>query len=342
MKPSTAQINAFLQSPDPRVRVVLFYGPDAGLVRERAESVAKKIVTDLSDPFRVASFPANSLSDDPSRLYDEAAAQALGGGRRLIRIQHAVESITSSLAAFLEDPPQGDSLIVIEAGDLEKRSRLRALCEGDNPIVIAIPCYLEDAAQRTRTIAGILETEGMKAPREVLSLLADALPPDRMAMRSELEKLALYARGKTSISVDDVHAALHDSGAAEMDDLVHAVAGGDAKRVAVLLDHLASEQTSPVALLRAAQRHFLRLQLARAHVDGGLNAKAAIEKLQPKVFWKHVEPMARQVQRWPMASIERFLAALYDAEAAVKRSGTPDAALCSQLFLQAAGRTNKN
>lgn len=317
------------------MRVVLLYGPDAGLVSERADALARKTVDDLHDPFRVTQLQASSLTDDPARLYDEAAAQALGGGRRLIRLQHAPETIASALSNFLEDPPPGDTLVLIEAGDLEKRSKLRAACESATPLAIAIPCYLEDNAQRARTVAAILEAEGLKASREVLALLAETLPPDRLVVRSEMEKLALYARGKTTVTVDDVQAALHDSSAAETDDLVHAVALGDSKRAGVLLDHLLAEHVSPVALLRAAQRHFLRLQQARAHADSGLSAKAAVGKLQPKVFWKHEDLMARQVQRWPSTALEKFLQALYDAEAAVKQTGTPDTALCAQVLLRA-------
>ncbi len=54
MKWSAAQASAFLQKPDPAVRVVLIYGPDAGLVSERSETLAKKTVPDLSNPFQVA------------------------------------------------------------------------------------------------------------------------------------------------------------------------------------------------------------------------------------------------------------------------------------------------
>ena len=337
MKLPTAQIAAFLQNPDPKVRVILFYGPDAGLVKERAEGMAQKIVPDLQDPFRVALLTGVMVNDDSARLYDEVAAQALGGGRRLIRVPHALEGNSGPLGKLLEDLPDNDSLVLIEAGDLDKRSKLRSLCEGATPFACAIPCYIEDSAQRQRTIADILKAEGLTASREIMQLLADSLPPDRIALRSEVEKLALYARGQKTVEMEDVLAVLQNAGAAEMDDLIHAAASGDARRVTVLLDHLFAEQTSPVAILRAAQRHFLRLQLARAHCDNGLSVGEAVKKLSPPVFWKHVEPMSRQVQRWPALHIERFLQRLYDAEAAVKRTGTPDVALCSQLLVQAAG-----
>jgi hypothetical protein len=37
MKLASARVEGFLRRPDPEIRAVLLYGPDAGLVRERAE-----------------------------------------------------------------------------------------------------------------------------------------------------------------------------------------------------------------------------------------------------------------------------------------------------------------
>jgi DNA polymerase-3 subunit delta len=152
-------------------------------------------------------------------------------------------------------------------------------------------------------------------------------------MRSELEKLAVYAKGKSALSVEDVRAVVQDAAAAELDDLVFAVGSGDTRRVRLLIDKLFEEQTASVAILRAAQRHFMRLQWARDQVDKGLNASDAVKKLQPPVFWKYADLMTAQLGRWSSVKIKRALERLYEAEAAVKRTGTPDAALCSQVML---------
>lgn len=333
MKLAPARISAFLAAPDPKMRVILVYGPDAGLVQERATLLAKKTVPDLNDPFRTASLSAAAIADDPARLNDEMASMALGGGRRLIRLQNPGETIAPYIAKLIAAMPDADSLLLIEAGDLDKRSKLRAACEGESPLCCAIPCYIEDTAARTRTIADILKAENINATRDVIATLADILPPDRMAMRSELDKLALYVGRGNAVSMDDVHATVQDAGAAETDDLIFAIGAGDARKAAQMLDRLYAEQASPVMLLRAAQRHFLRLEWARAQMDNGLNATDAVKRLQPPVFWKYESAMAAQLRRWPKARVEAALRRLYDAEAAVKRTGSPDEALCAQTLL---------
>ena len=333
MKLPAARISSFLSKPDPAVRVILVYGPDAGLVRERVMHLAKLTVPDLNDPFRVAAITGGMITEDPARLFDEMAAMALGGGKRLLRLQNPAESIAPHIVKLLADMPSADSLLLIEGGDLDKRSKLRAACESESPLACAVPCYVEDAAARQRTITEILNTENVRAPREIIAALADILPPDRMALRSELEKFALYVGKGKEATLADVHASVQDAGAAEMDDLIFAVGGGDAKRAAQLIDRLFAEQTAPVAILRAAQRHFLRLQWARAQMDNGLNATDAVKRLQPPVFWKNESAMTAQLRRWSRTRSEQALRRLYDAEAAVKRTGTPDTTLCAQVLL---------
>jgi len=340
MKLAPAKIHGFLSSPDPLVRVVLVYGPDAGLVRERVMRLAKLYVPDVNDPFRVVSLASSNLSSDSALLRDEMSSMSLGGGKRLVRIQNPPEACAVAIGELLADMPDTDSVLLIEGGDLDKRSKLRAVCEGESNQACAIACYAEDAAARQRTISDILASEKIRAAKEVVAILAEILPSDRMAMRAELEKFALYAAGGTkgadgfvSVSIEDVRASIQDAGAAETDDLVFAVGAGDAKLAAQLMDRLFSEQASPVGILRAAQRHFLRLQWARAQMDKGLGATDAVKRLQPPVFWKYESAMAAQVRRWSAVRIDRALRRLCDAEIAVKKTGTPDVALCSQVLL---------
>jgi len=333
MKLPPARVTAFLSKPDPAMRVILVYGPDAGLVRERANALAKWAVRDPNDPFSSVTLPSSAFAAGPARLHDEMASVAFGGGRRLVRVQNTEENLAMALAPLLADMPAGDSLLLIEAGDLEKKSKLRKLCEDEPAVACAIPCYVEDTAARMRTIADILTAENIRAPREVVATLAEILPPDRLAMRSELEKFSLYVGKGNAATITDVHASVQDAGAAELDDLVYAIGAGETRRVAQLIDRLYAEQTSPVALLRAAQRHFVRLQWARAEMDKGVAATEAVKRLQPPVFWKYESAMTSQLRRWSRGKTEQALRRLYDAEAAVKRTGTPDTALCAQTLL---------
>lgn len=333
MKVAAGQIQSIVQNPPAALRVILIFGPDAGLVRERAEIIARKTVADINDPFAVTVLSPATLSETSTALYDEMATPAFGGGMRLVRVPNATEALAAPLAKLVASLPDNGSRLIIEAGDLDKRSKLRSACETEAPAVCALPCYIEDSAQRQRIIMDMLQAEGLKIDRDLVRLLADALPPDRLALRSEIDKLALYARGEAEITAETIAAVIAQAGSAEVDELILLIASGQAGPAMQLYTHLIDEQTSPVAILRSAQRHFLRLQWARAHKDQGLSAREAVAKLQPKVFWKHTDKMAEQVTRWTSPRLDQALSRLAEAEAQVKRTGTPDTALVGQLLL---------
>ena len=103
MKLAAARVAAFLRRPDPEIRAVLFYGPDAGLVRERADAVARTVCPDLRDPFRVAELTGAALAADPARLADEAAQISLMGGSRVVRVREAGDALAPLFGRFLAE-----------------------------------------------------------------------------------------------------------------------------------------------------------------------------------------------------------------------------------------------
>jgi len=211
VKIAAPRIAAFLERPDPAAVAVLVYGPDRGLVRERADLLARTVVAEADDPFRVADLSGAAINDDPARLNDEAAALALGGGRRLVRVRDAADAVAKIFDAFL-DGPGGDALVVVEAGDLGPRSALRRVFEGAANAA-ALPCYADDARTLRQVINETLGRHGQTATPEALEYLAANLGSDRQVTRNELEKLALYKGEPGTVELDDVLACVGDSAA---------------------------------------------------------------------------------------------------------------------------------
>ena len=130
------------RGPDPRIPVLLVYGPDTGLVTERARKLAEDFVTDPADPFALVRIDGDALASDPGRLCDEAGTMGLFGGRRSIWVRPGTRNYAPAVEAVL-GAAIADARIVVEAGDLAKNNPLRVLCER-SPRALAIPCYADD------------------------------------------------------------------------------------------------------------------------------------------------------------------------------------------------------
>ncbi|MGB0670160.1 MAG: DNA polymerase III subunit delta [Rhodospirillales bacterium] len=338
MKLSGARIEAFVKKPDPKAALVLVYGPDQGLVKERGEAVAKSAVDDLGDPFRVADLSPDDLKNDPARLDDEARALSMMGGRRLVRVRGAGEAVLPAVKNLLEGEPF-EALVVIEAGDLPAKSGLRKLVETAEQAA-ALPCYADGAGNLEGLIRETLAAEGFRVSRDAQAYLVHHLGSDRLISRGELVKLALYKAsaddGDREITLTDAMAVVGDNALSTLDDAIQAAFSANTVRLDEELERAFANGQSPVAVLRAAQRHLGRLYQVSAAVAGGTPSDVAIKGLRPPLFFKAVSAFQAQLNRWRPDRLGQAFDLLTEAEIQAKSTGLPDAALCQRALIRIA------
>ena len=337
-------VKGFLANPDPAILCVLIYGPEQGLVHERATSLAKLIAEDLDDPWRVANLSDQDAAD-AARLTDEAAAQSFLGGRRVVRVRGASTGLSSAVTSLLKAAEAGTldgaGLVIIEAGDLKKSSALRKVCEA-SPRAAAVPCYAEGARDSMAAIREQCAEEGLQLTDEAAMLLANALGEDRSLLRQEVEKLILYmgpasVRTATAdITAEDVIACLAEAPQEDSFAVASLTLSGQPRQLSAALNEAEAADTSVISLLRLTQNRVLRLLPAAVAMAQGEGQGAAMKKIKPPVFFKEQRDVEWQLQKWPLGKLERAAAALYEAEAQCKVTGAPDRAIAENILLRLA------
>ena len=332
MKLTARNIDAFIKTPDPAARVILVYGPDNGLMRERATALALTIVKDIADPFNVAALSTDILLDDPARLADEAGAISMMGGDRVIRVENAGDKLTPLIKTYLTSPSP-TTLVILEADELTTKSSLRKLCESAKNAA-AIPCYVEDERDLGRLIRDTMQSHNLRIDNDAVAWLAANISGDRMKARGEIEKLALYKGNEnTPVSLADAQAACGESGARNLDDLIFSVGGRQSGKALKIYNQLQEEGVPFIVILRALQTHFRRLHATKARLQDGSDLQSALYALSPPPFFKY-EPLFReQVGSWSIPALDRVMSRLMDVEASCKRTGTPAETLVAQSLL---------
>ncbi|MBV8200172.1 MAG: DNA polymerase III subunit delta [Acidobacteria bacterium] len=334
MKPPPSRVASFLQRPDSDIRAVLIYGPDDGLVRERAGIIARAICPDLSDPFRVADLTAPVIAADPARLGDEAAQLSLTGGRRLVRVRGGDEGLAKPFLEFLTRMP-GEAFVLVEAGELAPRSALRRAFE-EARYAAAIACYPDTPRDLAALIRETLAAHKVTASRDAVQFLVEQLGGDRLLTRSELEKLLLYAGEGGRVELEDARLCISDTAALELDDAVMAAAEGDAVRLERVLCRVLQQGESPVTMIRALLRHVQRLHTLAARVTTGTSPEEVLRTARPPIFFKQEDSFRRQLLLWSEVQLRPQLKRLAAAELAMKTTGLPAETICRQAMLAVA------
>ena len=181
-------------------------------------------VDDVNDPFSLARLDGDELASEPTRLVEEANTVPLFGGRRAVWVKAGSRNFAPAVEALL-GATAPDCRVVIEAGDLRRTAPLRALCERAKNAA-ALPCYEDREKDLERLIDAEMREAGFTIAPEARAALVPLLGGDRLASRSEISKLALYARGQARVELDDVMAVAADASALALDALIDAAFAG--------------------------------------------------------------------------------------------------------------------
>jgi DNA polymerase-3 subunit delta len=301
-----ADVDAFIARADPARPVVLVFGPDAGLVSERVNALVQASVDDVNDPFALARLEGDTLAAEPSRLVDEAQTMPLFGGRRAVWVKAGSKNIAAAVEALLA-VPKLDCRVVIEAGDLRRNAPLRVLCERAKNAA-ALPCYADSERDRARLIDDEMRGAGLTLTPEARALLIPLLGGDRAASRSELRKLALYARGRGRVEVDDVTAVVSDASALALEDIVDAAFAGRPAELEALLAKARTAGTSAGSLLFNAQRQLAQLHRWRIAIEDG--APVSLDAVQPPVHFRRKVLVEAALKAWSVARLTVAMAEL--------------------------------
>jgi DNA polymerase-3 subunit delta len=311
-----AEVEAALRRIDPSVVVLLLYGPDAGLVAERGKAAAERAVEDVSDPFQLVQLDGDALASDPARLVDEVGTIGLFGGKRVIRIKQSARSLAAAVEAVLDRPAE-NALVIVEAGELQKSSPLRTLCER-SPKALALPCYADEGRNLAAVVDDAVRAAGLTISRDARAALLMGLGGDRLATRSELAKLTLYAHGRGEITLDDVDAVLSDVSSPALDKLIDAAFSGELRSISQGFSRLQGEGADPSALLGAALRHATALLGYRHEVEQGQSAERVLQSWRALNFRRR-DAAADQLRRWTCRALARAVAVLQEAVLEARR-----------------------
>lgn len=327
-------VASFVKAPTPGCRAVLVYGPDAGLVAERATALAQVFARRGQGQTEIVRLDDRDLGEDPARLEVELRTAPMFAAQSVIRVTAGPKLDATYLKALLAT--EFDNPLIVEAGNLRPDSGLRKLFESHKSAA-ALPCYGDD-----RALAGLIDAElaaaGLSIDRETRDYLMTRLGADQALSRSEVVKLALYAQGAGRVSHEDIEAIVGDAAETALENFVYAASGGDAKAALSELQRLAAAGTDQSAALSALGRHFTQLHRVASAMSSGGSLEQSVKSLRPRPHFKREPLFLAHCKRWGAARLARALPLIQEAVRRTRRSPELEGAFAERLVLTITSR----
>lgn len=297
------------------VRLLLLHGYDPSASLDHASAIVRGLV-DPANPTGLERMTGEQIIADPTMLVAAAGSISMFGGQTVIRVDGVDDKAAAALARVLEGPV-GNPVIAVAEG-LKRASPLLALA--GRPGVLAI----ESKDARASDVPDFAKEFGLRADREAAQALFDACAGERSLIRRELEKMALYldASPETPKPLDAATVAAVGAGIEPFDQngLIAAILTGREAEAATILATMPDGMWVPTT--RALAGRLLALADMRRAVDGGARAETVIDGARPPVFYKEKPVFMTALRRFSSARMVAALAALLNAERAVKSAGS--------------------
>lgn len=313
-----SEANRFLAEGFRRYPLILLFGPDEGAVRTRSRALAGKVLGPDADPLSLVELEAEALSADPARLLDEANAMAMFGGKRVLLIANAGKLPKAAWKPLLDVPPL-DSIVLLQADDLSKKSPLRLAFE-ENPQAAALACYAPSRLDLQAMIDESVATAGLSITPAARAYLADLIGVDFALAQGEIDKLLLYCHGQISIDVTDIDAVLTDTSDQSGYEPIDRAFDGKLESIESVALRSFREGINPSGLLVLALNHAMTL---RRLVEAQRSNNPAAIKAE-RLHFKREDRVKRQAANWDAPLLARAIGVLAGAREQSRRTPALD------------------
>jgi DNA polymerase-3 subunit delta len=324
------QADAFLKAVEKVPSAVLIYGTDAGLVGERAGALARRLAARHEG--EILRLDDADLEADPDRIGVEMLTRPMFGGRKIVRAATGRRINAGSLKGIVE-MGRLEGFLIVEAGSLRRGDALLTLFESAAGAA-AVACYPDEPRDLDTMVGEVLAAARMDISPEARRVLIARLGADRALSRAEVEKLALYARGKARIEEVDVEAAVGDAAETALDRVAFAASAGRGGEAVRECERCVTSGESAQGVILALQRHFLRLHRLRSGLDEGRSLEELMRALKPQPNFRQKAAIEQQTRAWSLPRLNAALARIGDAAKAARLNGALEETLAEALVME--------
>lgn len=256
----------------------------------------------------------DAANASPESVVSACNSYSLFGGGALVLVRNLDAwnaAQKAKITAYLEDPSPETDLVLL-GKKLGGREKLLAAVKKSGEV--------HDFQQPTgralvKWLIGYARQQELELPEEVAQNLVDRCSGDKVRLSREVEKLALYADGR-SATLEDVETLCPPDIQSNIFAFVDSLAVGDRGKSLRLLEDLISTGEPALRLTFMVRRQFQLLSRARALLDRGTpQAEVARELKVPPFVARKLDEQSRKMNE---NDLDRALSLVLDLERGLK------------------------
>ena len=177
-------------------KIALFYGENKGLIKEAVDKIL--LQSNCKNIFR---YTENEILSNIEIFYNQVFTSSFFETKKILILSQITNKFEETINSILEKKNE-DTIIILIADKLDKKSKIRSLCE-KNKKIICVPFYADDKKILNNLIREFFVKKQILISQSQINLILTRVF-DRNQLNIELNKIEAFLSNKTKIKNDEI------------------------------------------------------------------------------------------------------------------------------------------
>jgi DNA polymerase-3 subunit delta len=290
---------------------VLLYGKNDGLKKEIKKNILKnKIIT--------SNYEEKEIIDNFNNFIEELNTKSLFEEEKLITINRASDKILKILSEII-DKNNEDLIIIVDAENLEKKSKLRSFFEKEINCA-CIPVYPDTQTTLSKIAFDYLNKRKIPISSSNVNTIINRCNGDRKILLMELEKIEIFAKEGKKITAENIAKLTNLVENHSISELVdNCLAKNKHKTINILVENNFSNEDC-VQITRIFLNKLKKILKLSTEYQKNKDLDLTISLAKPPIFWKEKEITKQQIINSNPEKLRRSLFKVNEIELLIKKN----------------------
>ena len=291
--------------------LLLFYGKNEGLKNE----IIKNIIRDKKN---INNYDEKEVLENEYNFVENILTKSLFDDEKIIIIKRSTDKILKVIES-LNSKKLDDITIIINADNLEKKSKLRSFFE-KNKETICIPFYPDTDQTLSKLAYDFLKGRKISISQSSINLIINKCSGDREALYNELNKIDFYTKNGKKITTEDIMKITNLIENHSVSELVDNCLAKNNKKIINILNENNFNNEDCILITRSLLNKSKKILQLVKEFENNKNIELTISSAKPPIFWKDKEITKQQIKKWKPENIKDLIYKLTDIELLIKKN----------------------
>ena len=312
--------------------IYLLYGENEGL--------KNKVINDTFKEFlkNIYKYDEKEILDNKENFFNSIFSKSFFETKKLIMILRSSDKIVNIIEEILEKNTE-DTIIILLANILEKKSKLRSIFE-KNKNIICIPFYSDNNQTLNNIANSYFKERKIPISQEIVNLLVARSRGDRLNLNNEMNKIENFTKNKKKINIDEILKLTNLAENYSVTELVDNCLAKNSKKTVNILNENNYSSEDCILIIKTLLIKAKRLNKLQNQTKNNKNIDQVITTFKPPIFWKDKEIVKEQIKNWSLKKIENLIYKINEIELLIKKNSSNAINILFDFIITQSNKTN--